>query len=54
MWLISINSSILYMYYNIEKYIKKLLGMPSYILKREYNLICVKTYTHALLEKFNK
>ena len=40
----------------IGKYIKKLLGMPGYILKRVNNLICVresKKLTHELLDKFN-
>jgi hypothetical protein len=38
---IDINFKFLYYkYYNIRKYIKKLLRIPSYILKRDY-LICV-------------
>jgi hypothetical protein len=41
----------LYYKYSIGKYIKRLLGIPSYILKR---LICVlRDFTHELLEKFN-
>jgi len=41
---------------SIRKYIKKLLGIPSYILKRVVCLICVcldLKSTHVLLEKFN-
>jgi hypothetical protein len=52
---IDINIIIYIIYnYNIKKYIKKLLGIPSYILKRAdcFNL-CYKFFTHVLLEKFN-
>lgn len=56
--MLDIKSVLLYYSYNsIGKYIKRLLGMPSYILKRDYkqfNLWYVREkYTHELLEKFN-
>jgi hypothetical protein len=42
--------------YSIRKYIKRLLGKPSYILKRYEDYIVLgreRKLTHALLDKFN-
>ena len=47
--------SLYYPYGSIGKYIKKLLRIPCYILKRVFITLCLKLQdiTHALLEKFN-
>ena len=47
-----------YFFYSLEKYIKKLLGIPCYILKRDWKKsfnLCIrkKNFTHELLDKFN-
>ena len=48
-----------YFFYSIEKYIKKLLGIPGLYIKERLeinHLICVlkiKKFTHVLLDKFN-
>ena len=42
--MIDIDQMFIYLYYySIRKYIKKLLGIPCYILKRVINLIYVNT-----------